>query len=123
MKKEVIDLIRNNKLKAIAENLDVSDVEKAMQISSKVKAKCESDDHAQAALIWTLRGNDANAVKRSKMALAAHVLERNIEKKPSSSADASMWFCGIVSAMRSRVDSVFGENAFEEIAYNFNQRY
>lgn len=121
MKPEIIDLIRNTKLKNMAFN--GGNLDQAMQIASKVKAKSESDSFAQAALIWEMRGELDKSIQSAKNALAAHVLERNIANKPTHSADASFWYQNVLKTMESRVDSVFGRGSFDSIEYYFNQRF
>ncbi len=122
MKKEVIDLIRNSKLKNIA--LNGGDVEKAIQINSKVASKSESDKHAQDALIWELKGESLRSEQCAKQALAADTLEKLIGRKPSHSRDAAIWYeLTALKAMTDRVNSVFGENAFNSIDIYFNNRY
>lgn len=121
MKPEIINLIRNNKLKNIA--LNGGDVDQAIQISSKVNAKSESDSFAQSALVWEMRGELDKSEQSAKKSLAAYTLERNIANKPSHSTDASFWYQNILKSMKGHVDSVFGEGSFNSIDYEFNKRF
>lgn len=122
MKTEVIELIRNIKLKDIA--INGGDVEKATQINSKVKQKSESDEHAQDALIWEMKGEHLRAEQCAKKALAADTLEKLIDRKPEHSCDASIWYeLTALKAMAGRVNDVFGENAFDSIDTHFIHRF
>ena len=75
MKPEVVELIKNIKLKNIAEN--GGDIDQVISIVKKVGSKSASDDHAQSSLIWELRGEHERSLQSAKKALASIVMERN----------------------------------------------
>ena len=127
MKTEVIELIRNNKLKNIA--INGGNADQAISISKKVGSKSNSDDFAQAALIWELRGEHERSLQSAKKALAAAVLEKNLAAIPermsgySSPVEQAMAYDRLLPAIIANVENVFGEGSFESISYDFRNTY
>lgn len=125
MKTEVIDLLRNNKLKKIA--INSGDVDQVISICKKVGSKSNSDDFAQAALIWELRGDLQRSIESSKKALASIVVENN----PIDDRKAGVWggidqatqYEKLLPSMKANVENVFGEGSFESISLHFKNSY
>lgn len=127
MKNEVIELIRNNKLKNIAINGGNED--QALSIVKKVGSKSNSDDYAQAALIWELRGEHERSLQSAKKALAAIVIERNPNAIPerrsgyASPVEQAMAYDRLLPAIISNVENVYGKGSFESISHDFRNTY
>jgi hypothetical protein len=127
MKNEVIELIRNNKLKNIA--INGGDADQAISIIKKIGSKANSDDHAQSALVWELRGEHERSLQSAKKALAAVILERNPNAIPerrsgyASPVEQAMAYDHLLPAIIANVENVYGKGSFESISYDFRNTY
>lgn len=95
MKSQTIDLIRNKKLKIIAikvmkNGMTENDLNTAMQIAKKIKAKSESDNQATAALIWMLRSEEYRSLDSEKKAIVANVLEKRNKRSIGDFQEAAI---------------------------------
>jgi|GEM_PF-6867490 len=127
MEAQVIELLRNRKLRDIA--LNGGDKDKAIAIVKKIGSKSSSDEYAQSALIWEMRGDHERAIQSAKKALASIVLERNLSAIPErksgylSPVEQSMAYDRILPAMITNVENVYGKGSFESISYDFRNTY
>ncbi|HFG7030864.1 TPA: hypothetical protein ACGIK9_003363 [Acinetobacter baumannii] len=117
MKNEVIELVQSKKLKKIVNNGGSADD------LFDIKPKTESEAFVRSALMFLKQGDIERSEEIQKKALAARVLELNIEFMPNKKKHVEAWYQSVLNLMKIRVDSVFGKNSFKPIESEFINRY